>query len=278
MSGALIDDLRAALFDLDGTLCDSAPLHFEAWRRALADRGRSAPTWDDYVEHCLRRQRRFEDVLALTSDETALLYSEKSAHFAALAEEGLRALPGVEEFWQRLRALGVAIGIVSTARRSSVELALRAMRLPEPDVAITREDVEPNVKPHPAGYQLAVARLGVPERCTIVFEDSPPGIAAARAAGLLCVAAPSKIFGREDQKEADAYFESWSDVWLDVPLISSQSANVTSKTAIGIQTSAAAVPPTKSRISSGSATTSSAEAKSPSEDIQSGIERARRKR
>jgi len=215
MSGELIADLRAALFDVDGTLCDSAPLHFEAWRRALAKRFRPPPIWDEYVEHCLRGQRRFEEVLALPADEAALLHREKTAYFAALAEQELRALPGVEAFWQRLRALGVAIGIVSTARRSSVELALRAMRLPQPDIAVTREDVEPNVKPHPAGYQLAVARLALPAQCTIVFEDAPSGIAAARAAGLICLAGPSKVFSLEDQKEAHVRFERWSAIQLE---------------------------------------------------------------
>jgi len=215
MSGELIADLRAALFDVDGTLCDSAPLHFEAWRRTLADHGQPTPIWDEYVKRCLREQRRFEEILDLPSDEAALLHREKSAHFAALAERELRALPGVEAFWQRLRALGVAIGIVSTARRSSVQLALRAMRLPAPDIVVTREDVEPNVKPHPAGYQLTVARLGVPAQYAIAFEDAPSGIAAARAAGLVCFAAPSKVFSLEDQKEAHVRFGSWSAVRLE---------------------------------------------------------------
>src|ERR1051325_2443867 len=152
MSGELIADFRAALFDLDGTLCDSAPLHFEAWRRALADRGRSAPVWDDYVDFCLRGQRRFEEVLMLPSDEAAVLHREKSAHFGVLAERDLRPLPGVEAFWARLRALGAAIGVVSTAPPASAQSALRTMRLAAPDVVIAREDVEPNVKPHPAGY------------------------------------------------------------------------------------------------------------------------------
>lgn len=218
MSEWLFPDLVALLFDVDGTLCDSASLHHRAWSRALRGFGMEAPSWGRFVDECLRNQRRFEDLLPrdeVASHGESRLYEAKSRAYRELAEERLRPLPGVAELWARARALGLRIGVVSTGRRPSVDATLRRLDLDPPDVVLAREDVEPRTKPDPWGFELAARKLAAAPAQCLAFEDSPPGIRAARSAKMFCVGMASGIFPASEQDQADIRVPSFSSLRLD---------------------------------------------------------------
>lgn len=216
MTELILTPLRALLFDVDGTLCESAALHHQAWAHVAGQLGVPVPSWQDYVAHCLRGQHRFEDLLDLRRTDAAVqstLHELKSRAFRQMALDSLAPLAGVEGLWARVRALNIHLAVVSTARRRSVEDTLDILRLPYPDLVITREDVV-HVKPDPAGYRLAAEKLRLDPKDCVAFEDSPAGIQAAVAAGIPCLAMSSPIFASKEQSGALLLLSSLEDVEL----------------------------------------------------------------
>jgi HAD superfamily hydrolase (TIGR01509 family) len=176
----------ALLLDLDGVLFDSEPVHQRAWERALADLGVALPRgWYE----ALAGQSLLEVATAVSHRHApgrppAELAARKRAAYQVLAA-GLAPIPGVLEVLAELRPRAA---LVSSSGRDDVQVLLRGSRLPAHlETVVTGDDV-PAPKPDPAGYLLALRRLGLPaERCVAV-EDSAPGIRAASAAGLRVVA------------------------------------------------------------------------------------------
>ncbi len=193
--------LAAVVFDFDGVIVDTEPIHCEAFGRVLAPMG-LAFTWDEYKAHYLgfddrdafreayRRRGRAPDESALPS-----LIAEKAKAFAALVEErGARPYPGAVALIRGL-AGRVPLALCSGALRRDVEPILRRLGVDRLfDALVTADDVEAS-KPDPASYVLAVERLakafpgrvGVASRC-VAIEDTPAGIEAARGAGLKVLA------------------------------------------------------------------------------------------
>ncbi|GAA2149389.1 HAD-IA family hydrolase [Nocardioides koreensis] len=172
----------ALLLDLDGTLVDSEPLHREAYRVFLADRG-----WviDDLG---IFTGRRAEDVFAVEPGP----WSQHDPHELA-AEVRARVpddatpepVPGAHDVVHTAGAAGIPVAIVTSARPAWVSLAVGEGLgvLDHIDVVVTARDVTEG-KPHPAGFLLACERLGVSAADCVAAEDSPAGVAAAVAAGV----------------------------------------------------------------------------------------------
>jgi HAD superfamily hydrolase (TIGR01509 family) len=178
--------VRAVLFDFNGVIADDEASHFEAFRRVLAPRGTA-----------LGRARYDDELLGLddtgvarhlypgaSADEHARFVADKSAAYDALTAGGVPAFPGAVELVCALAAAGAALAIVSGAQRHEIDRVLAAHGILEHfRVIVAAEDVR-RCKPDPEGYLLGLERLGaLPER-SVVIEDSPAGIDAARAAGL----------------------------------------------------------------------------------------------
>jgi beta-phosphoglucomutase len=183
-------DLEALLWDLDGVIVDSTAFHCEAYRRILREFGQ------DLDEEYFRRElfgRRNEDILSrllprLRPEELPALARRKEETYRSLLREGrLQPLPGARELVHELARVGVRQAIVSSTPQQNVAIALESSGLSGRFQAIVSgEDVERG-KPDPQGYLLGAQRLGVsPARC-VVIEDAPPGIEAAKAAGMRCI-------------------------------------------------------------------------------------------
>lgn len=181
--GALIRSLRcrAILFDLDGVLVDSrrcVELVWHAW--AAGRRLDPAPFLE--VAH---GRRISETILMVRPDMDA---AAEAAVLDAMEEtetRGLAPLPGAADL---VAALGESQhAVVTSGSRAVATLRLRTAGLPLPRTFVTSGDVRRG-KPDPEGYLLAAGKLGVaPEDC-LVIEDSPPGVAAGKAAGMRVVA------------------------------------------------------------------------------------------
>lgn len=183
-------NLDALLWDLDGVIVDSTAFHFEAYRRLLLEFGHEAD------EAYFRRElfgRRNEDILhrllpeVPQSDLPALAGRKEELYRSLLQGQKLQPLPGAKELVHRLAEAGVRQAIVSSTPRKNIEIALEALGLTARfETIVSAEDVQRG-KPDPQGYRLGAERLGVPpERC-VVIEDAPPGIEAAKAAGMRCI-------------------------------------------------------------------------------------------
>jgi beta-phosphoglucomutase len=189
--------VRAALFDFDGVLVDSEPVHFRAMRDSLLPEG-IAIERDEYAGHymgyddreAIRRALERHGVVGGPERVHAVAVRKASGYGRLMAE--IPFLPGAQPLVRALAAR-VPVGIASGARRTEIEGILTAAGLRDAFAAIVgAEDVRQG-KPHPEPYLAAMALLASrapdlrPEQC-VVFEDSVAGVAAARAAGMKVVA------------------------------------------------------------------------------------------
>lgn len=177
--------MKAALFDLDGTLVNSERRSMAVWEMLLNSHGVS------YNEVLLRgfMGRRGPDVISevFPGADVEVIIAEIGSYYDHPDLPVIEPVPGAADLLRRIAQYGSPIALVTSARRWWAE-----ERLDEVGVAdlvrtiVSAEDV-PVGKPHPAGFLKAAVRLDThPSEC-VVFEDSLAGIAAAQAAGMTCV-------------------------------------------------------------------------------------------
>ena len=172
---------RALLFDLDGVLADSTA-SVEAHWRAWALRHRIDA---DALIAVVHGRRAIDTIRAVAPALDA--DAELAALVAAEADDtsGVTAAPGARALLPRLPSESWAV-VTSGVRRVAIA-RLRASGLPDPPLLVAADEIARG-KPDPEGYLTAAARLGVAPADSVVLEDAPAGVAAARAAGMLCVA------------------------------------------------------------------------------------------
>ncbi|HEV3120817.1 MAG TPA: HAD family phosphatase [Isosphaeraceae bacterium] len=192
MSIARLDSLRAVVFDLDGLMFDSEALYHRVASALLAARGK------EFTPEMMRTMlgRRAAEVTSVLREMAGLeesveeILAETRSRFYALMDTEVRYMPGLEILLDHLRALGLPLAVATSSRRSYAERLLGGHGLLERfEFLLTSEDVMRG-KPDPEIYLSAAARFGVAPVAMAVLEDSPPGIAAARAAGAFAIAVP----------------------------------------------------------------------------------------
>ena len=188
--------LKAVVFDFDGIIVDSEPLHFRAFQKVLEPLG-AGFSWDEYIAKYMGFDDRdaFREAcragqIPLDDARLAKLIATKAALFHEVAAEGVVAYPGVVELIKSLSGV-VPLAFCSGALRSDIEPVLCMLSLETAfDCMVTAEEVAAS-KPDPASYRLAVQRLqqhfpdkGITPAETVAIEDTPAGIASAKGAGL----------------------------------------------------------------------------------------------
>jgi mannitol-1-/sugar-/sorbitol-6-phosphatase len=171
----------AVLFDLDGVLVDSRRCIEAVWRRWAAGK-RIDPEPFIRIAHGRRISetlRRIDPTLNVAAEAAALDRMEETE------TTGVLPVPGAAALLQSIPAARWAI--VTSGSRRVASLRLGTVSLPIPDVFVTAEAVTRG-KPAPDGYLDAADRLGVAPAECVVVEDSPPGVAASRAAGMRVIA------------------------------------------------------------------------------------------
>ena len=181
---------RAYLFDCDGTIVDSMPLHYIAWKKALSE-------WNCEFDEQLFYSwggRPVNEIIATLNERNGLkmpveaVGQRKEGLYYALLPQ-LEAIPEVLEHIEAQHGR-IPFAVVSGGMRDSVVRSLTALHLLDKfDTIVGAEDYA-NGKPAPDAFLVAAARLGVaPEDC-LVFEDTDLGIQAATAAGMVSVRVP----------------------------------------------------------------------------------------
>ena len=205
--------LKAVLFDFDGTILDTETPEFEEWRAAFRARGHdlSLEVW----QHALGTVGAYDPCAHLADltggplDHDALRREVYARHQTRCEAQPL--LPGVVDRARETRAAGLGTAVASSSLSEWVEgwLARHGIRALF-DAVCTRDEVA-QVKPAPDPFLLAAARLGASPAQCLVFEDSPSGIRAARAAGMKCVAIPNPLTRHLPLGEADLVVGSLAD-------------------------------------------------------------------
>jgi beta-phosphoglucomutase family hydrolase len=186
-------DFRAYLFDCDGTIVDSMPLHYIAWKKALGE-------WNCPFEEELFYSwggRPVREIIAALNEMHGLampvdsVAKRKESLYFEL-EDQLKAIPDVIEHIEAKHG-HIPLAVVSGSRRTSVLHSLSALGLVEKfDVLVCAEDYDRG-KPAPDCFLKAAERLGVAPADCLVFEDTDMGIEAAKAAGMSWVRVPAPL-------------------------------------------------------------------------------------
>jgi putative hydrolase of the HAD superfamily len=187
--------IRALIFDFDGLIIDSETPLFDIWHEMYRQHG--AELTIDSWRHALGTEGGFDPYADLAARTGHVLPREATAahvrreHIARCEREPL--LAGVAECLGEARAARFGTAVASSSPRWWVEPWIERHGLgPSIDTICTRDDVR-RVKPAPDLFLLAAERLGAAPAECVVFEDSPNGIRAARAAGMWAVAVPNAL-------------------------------------------------------------------------------------
>ena len=183
-------EFRAYLFDCDGTIADSMPLHYKAWKKALEE-------WNcEYPEELfyLWGGKPVRNIIAdlnkmqgLNMPIDALAARKEALYLEQLPQ--LKAIPEVLEHIEAQHGR-IPFAVVSGSRRESVVGSLSVLHLLDKfDTIVSAEDYT-NAKPAPDPFLIAAERLGIPAKDCLVFEDTELGIQSATAAGMASVMVP----------------------------------------------------------------------------------------
>jgi HAD superfamily hydrolase (TIGR01509 family) len=194
---------------MDGLLLDTEVLWQRAEEQLFARHG-AVFTMADKLQvigtPLGRASRVFARRLGLPDTTAADLGRELIALMRAELRSQVASRPGAVELVRRLRDDGIRLGLASNSNRDLVDLSLSAAGVSDAfDVIVSSDDVA-NPKPAPDLYLLACERLGVPPHEAIALEDSTSGVAAAKAAGLACIAVPQ--YAETDVSAADRIVDS----------------------------------------------------------------------
>lgn len=217
--------LQAVIFDFDGLVMDSEWVIFESARAAFSVHGHdlSVEAWATVVgindEHDPRWWDSLCEAAGIAGFERAVFdvtyeaTDEQEALRAAVL--ALPALPGVEVLIDSLTAAGVPLGVASSSSRAWLERNLDRLGVLDRFGTLVGADVVGGVgKPAPDVYLRACADLGAEPAHSVALEDSAHGVTAARAAGMVVVAVPSRITRFNEFNHADLVIDTLAD--LDV--------------------------------------------------------------
>lgn len=179
----------ALLFDIDGTLADTDPLHLEAFNRTFApfgqhfDKARFARELQGLAN---------EDIAAkfvphLPPDEQMAVMAGKEALFRDLARTQIHAVPGLFELLDWADSSAIPMAAVTNAPRPNADLILHGLGIYDRFKAIVIGDELAHGKPHPLPYLEGLRLLGADVANSLAFEDSRTGLASASAAGLATI-------------------------------------------------------------------------------------------
>lgn len=176
------------IFDMDGVVIDSHPVHKKSWRLFLKSVGREVNDEDlDFVLEGSKREEILRHFLGDLRDEEIHEFGlRKEALFREQAID-MQPINGFLELLDRIAGSGLAIALASSGSKSRVNYILEQLEVKQQFSAIITGDDVKNGKPDPLIFTLAAQRLGVAPASALVVEDAVAGVQAAKAAGMKCL-------------------------------------------------------------------------------------------
>ncbi|MCR5176970.1 MAG: HAD family phosphatase [Anaerovibrio sp.] len=199
---------KAFIFDMDGVIYDSEPIHAKAKKKVLADVG------IDVSDRRLatfvgRSSKDFYGTMVKENPDCKVSWQELAQRKHKLYkemltnDESVTLMPGLKALLERLRANGFAIGLGSSSTMEMIQLVLERFELKKFfDVMVSGNDL-PRSKPDPLIFLTVAHELDVlPENCTVI-DDATAGVTAAKAAGMYCIGFYNPNSGPQDLSRAD---------------------------------------------------------------------------
>lgn len=198
--------MKAFLFDMDGVIIDSEPIHFEVDLQVMADLGidmkpeglqRFVGMTNPEMWRMLKQEHRIAKSISDIMDEQNAIKIER------IRTLDLAPIDGIPELIGELKAHGIKLALASSSPPAFIEAVLDKFQLrPQFDCVVSGEEVERG-KPAPDVFLRAAERLGVEPVDCVVLEDSAHGVKAAKAAGMTCIGFLNPNSGNQDLSLAD---------------------------------------------------------------------------
>lgn len=210
--------LQAILFDCDGTIVNSEPVHFKAFNETLKGFGVKI-TWKDWSQRFLGLGSR--QIMTIIFQEhrieesVELWVNKRREKFRYLMDTLGKSIeiPGFLEFYHQVRAKGIKMIVASSGDKINVETSISALGLKDELAFLGAQDVS-WLKPDPEVFLKSACILRVhPENC-LVIEDSPIGVTAAKAAGMVVIALKTTSSDVE-LENADLIVQDYHEIRLD---------------------------------------------------------------
>jgi len=206
---------KAILWDMDGVISDSYPLHYASWQETFARRGIQI-TKQDFTElFGVRNDLIVRTVMGnqLSDQEVAQIVQEKEEAFRRKAAGQIKPFPGVLKLLKALKQGNFKVGLVSSAPKQNIELVVNELDLTDIfDCIVSGQEVSES-KPNPQIFLCGAQKVGASPNDCLVIEDSPLGVKAARAAGMKCLAV-TNTHPRDKLSEANMVVDSLENVDL----------------------------------------------------------------
>ena len=209
--------LAGVIFDFDGVIVDSHPLHLQTWRDFLLSQGKAVSDAElSFVQEGAKREEILRHFLGdITPEQVRGYGDEKDKLFQACAHE-TKLVRGFAEFLTQLDADGLPSAVATSGSRRRVEQALDMFNLRTRFRAVVTGDDVVQGKPHPALFLMAAQTLQVDPSCILVCEDAVAGVIAAKTAGMMCLAIAASGRGSLlEEAGADLVVEDFAQTNLD---------------------------------------------------------------
>ncbi|MBY9081411.1 HAD family hydrolase [Paenibacillus sp. HN-1] len=212
--------IDAFIFDMDGVILDSEPLHFEVDLAVLQFLGVASE--QDYLERFVGMTNpemwsiiKVEHGLAQTVEEVIDYQSTRKLEL--LRDTPMEPIDGIPGLLAYLRSRSIPIGLASSSPRSFIEGVLAKFGWEDVFQCIISGEEVPAGKPAPDIYLETASKLGVSPSSCWVLEDSRNGVTAAKAAGMRCIGFLNPNSGNQDLSRADAVIHSIQEIYTVLP-------------------------------------------------------------
>jgi beta-phosphoglucomutase len=209
--------LAGVIFDFDGVIVDSHPLHLETWKEFFRSMGREVADEElAFVLEGAKREEILRHFLGELSDQQIKLYGERKQSMFQQRAGGLKLVQGFAAFLAEVKSAGVPAAVATSGSRQRIEDALALFQLHGCfRVVVTGDDVAEG-KPNPALFRLAARGIEVEARDILVCEDAVSGVVAAKAAGMKCLAIATNGRGHKlEEAGSDMVIEDFTRVKLE---------------------------------------------------------------
>jgi len=208
--------IKVIIFDMDGTLVDSTALQYKAFKIVFTNHGFSMneDDWHEWILNSYNTKSYIEKKGLDLDSET--IRAEKHKLYLELVKNELQLKPGARKVVMDL-SKKYRLAVASASRMDTVKPVIQKFELePYFEKLVSDFDIGKR-KPHPDVFLHVAEEMGVKAEECIVLEDSPAGLKAAKAAGMICIICPDTFsrFPRESFKDADKIIESLKDISLE---------------------------------------------------------------
>ena len=189
---------------MDGVIADTAPYHLKAWQGVFRERGVNFTEEDFRRNFGQRNDTIIRNTLGedISQSEIDVIASDKEMSFRHRVRQNIKPLPGALKLITSLKEHGFSVALASSAPIENIQLVTRGLGIESSFQTIVSGREVTKGKPSPQGFLLAAERLGVEPRDCIVIEDAIAGVAAAKRAGMYCLAV-TNTHPRHSLTEAD---------------------------------------------------------------------------